>query len=63
MAMVMAFYSMYPDAERLATRIISTSECLASGTFSLAIFVTLQQGWVNYKSFVVRYNYSYFKNM
>ena len=22
-----------------------------------------RQGWVDYKSFVVRYNYSYFKNM
>ena len=22
-----------------------------------------KQGWVDYKSFVVRYNYSYFKNM
>ena len=24
---------------------------------------SFDQGWVDYKSFVVRYNYSYFKNM
>jgi hypothetical protein len=25
--------------------------------------ITFNQGWVDYKMFVVRYNYSYFKNM
>jgi hypothetical protein len=25
--------------------------------------ITFRQGWVDYKLFVVRYNYSYFKNM
>ena len=27
------------------------------------IYWSVLQGWVDYKSFVVRYNYSYFKNM
>ena len=30
---------------------------------SFNVWLTKFQGWVDYKSFVVRYNYSYFKNM
>ena len=29
----------------------------------LCLLIVQMQGWVDYKSFVVRYNYSYFKNM
>ena len=45
--------------------LLAIYSCLRSHsyTYKRAPRICSSQGWVDYKSFVVRYNYSYFKNM
>jgi hypothetical protein len=45
--------------KREQSRILKVSAILA---VSVARVIWHDQGWVDYKIFVVRYNYSYFKN-